>query len=134
MNLLYSIMILYTIISRAVCLGMVEGGFSLQIGGAFKYEKIKTLECFTCSQIILIFVLYCSNTGEHPHTDSDRFCLTCRHFCPGSLKTVASKTHVRQNTPPKKTVKFHKLLFEKKRSFCQKFEAVWPFGKVSPKS
>jgi hypothetical protein len=34
-------MILYTIISRAVCLGMVEGGFSLQIGGAFKYEKIK---------------------------------------------------------------------------------------------
>jgi hypothetical protein len=31
-------------------------------------------------------------------------------------------------------VKFHKLLFEKKRSFCQKFEAVWPFGKVSPKS
>jgi hypothetical protein len=80
-----------------------NGGRCLQFTNrrCFQIRKNKTLECFTCSQIILIFVLYCSNTGEHPHTDSDRFCLNCRHFCPGSLKTVASKTHVRQNTPPK---------------------------------
>ncbi len=39
LKLLYYIMILNTIISRAVCLGMVEGAFSLQIRGAFKQEK-----------------------------------------------------------------------------------------------
>ncbi len=45
-----------------------------------------TLEGWWRVVINISSFLYCSNTGEHPQTDSVRFRLNWRHFCAGSLK------------------------------------------------
>jgi hypothetical protein len=116
---------------------MVEGAFSLQIGGAFKYEKKPwgALHVVILFYFILFFVFYCRNTGEHPHTDSDRI-FELQTLLYEIVKTVASK-HTCGKTLAKKTVQFHRLLLRKSEVFAKNLRqcghfAIWQiFAKKS---
>jgi hypothetical protein len=63
---------------------MVEGAFSLQIGGAFKYEK----KPGGALHVVILFYFLFSTVGtlaSIPIQIQTEF-LNCRHFCTRSLK------------------------------------------------
>ncbi len=65
-------------------------------------------------------------SGQHPQTDLHRFRLNWRHFCTGAFKLqpVDRLCDDMVAYPTTKGREVWQILFEKKRDFCQKFEAT----------